>query len=334
MLVNIANYQAESADVAIVMINDLYDDNIVKMISPKVKFINIGRPVGSKNPWWFLKFNMKLLQLSADIYHVHLSPIFKVLFPNFKKRTVFTMHHIIIGDEWKTVSKINHICAISQAVHDNLLTYNINSVVVENGIVTKDFYTNSRNSSSTVNIVQVGRLDHSLKGQDLLIEACYRLRCRGVSNFTLDIIGDGDSFEFLNSLILKYNCGDIIHLTGVKSQKFLRSHLGNYDLFVQPSRLEGFGLTIAEAMAAKVPVLVSNHEGPMEIIESGNYGFFFENDNIESLVNILERLIANRQLREQFVEDAYKHVCEEYDVRKTAENYIAQYENISAQMSL
>lgn len=54
-----------------------------------------------------------------------------------------------------------------------------------------------------------------------------------------------------------------------KNQEWIYHNLCNFDLFIQPSRFEGFGLTVAEAIAAKVTVLVSNIQGPMEIIDDG-----------------------------------------------------------------
>ena len=53
----------------------------------------------------------------------------------------------------------------------------------------------------------------------------------------------------------------------------------SYDLLVQPSRYEGFGLTVVEGMAAGVPVLVSDIEGPMEVIDKGRHGFAFRSED-------------------------------------------------------
>ena len=68
---------------------------------------------------------------------------------------------------------------------------------------------------------------------------------------------------------------------GLKDQSWVYQNLCNYDLFIQPSRYEGFGLTVAEAIAAKVPVLVSNIEGPLEIIDGGRLGMSFENKMVK-----------------------------------------------------
>ena len=101
----------------------------------------------------------------------------------------------------------------------------------------------------------------------------------------------------------------------------------NYDLFIQPSRYEGFGLTVAEAIAAKVPVLVSNIEGPREIIDGGRLGLNFQNESAADCAVKLKSFIEYGRNDAQVVE-AYQYVCEHYDVSITARKYIDVYQSI------
>ena len=120
---------------------------------------------------------------------------------------------------------------------------------------------------------------------------------------------------------------DYIVFEGRKTQKEIYQQLCGYDVFVQPSRSEGFGLTVAEAVAAKLPVLVSNLPGPMEIIDNGHFGMSFETENIEDLAAKLE-IILNGGYDYSLVEKAYKRVVELYDVSVTAKKYIDEYKKI------
>ena len=58
-------------------------------------------------------------------------------------------------------------------------------------------------------------------------------------------------------MVVELNLEKHVRFLGNQSREYVYSHLKDYDLFVQPSRFEGFGLTVAEAMAACVPVLVT-----------------------------------------------------------------------------
>ena len=98
-------------------------------------------------------------------------------------------------------------------------------------------------------------------------------------------------------------------------------------MFVQPSRYEGFGLTVAEAIAACLPVLVSDIEGPMEIIENGKYGMHFRAADATDCAN---KILAFREKGrdEEQIENALKHVSEKYDVKETAKKYTEIYHTI------
>ena len=105
-------------------------------------------------------------------------------------------------------------------------------------------------------------------------------------------------------------------------------HLCDYDLFVQPSRYEGFGLTVAEAMAAKVPVLVSSGQGPEEVTRGDLYGWVFQNGEIVSLTESIEQIYSNYELCLEKVESARNYVCNSFDVRETANRYIKEYQKL------
>lgn len=104
--------------------------------------------------------------------------------------------------------------------------------------------------------------------------------------------------------------------------------LSSYDLFIQSSRNEGFGLTIVEAMAAKVPVLVSNIPGPMEVIDGGRLGLSFENENVSDCAEKIKQFILNGRNNEQ-IEAAYEYVKNNYDVSVTARKYLDIYNTLN-----
>lgn len=122
---------------------------------------------------------------------------------------------------------------------------------------------------------------HEKKGQHILIKAVNKLIKQGYNQIRLDIIGDGDSHKYLKTLVKELDITEYVRFLGSKNQSYIYEHLCDYDLFVQPSIYEGFGLTVTEAMAAKVPVLVSENQGPIEIIDYGRLGYSFKNQDID-----------------------------------------------------
>jgi len=332
MLVNILNEQVKLIDVSLVIINKQIDSSIISSIDNRVKIINIGRPIGSKNPWYLLKLNYLLRKRNFDLIHVHHPGIARFLYlPLLKKNLCFTMHHIAISNDVSFLKYYKHIFAISKTVCEDLLNYGYQSNIVMNGIIPDLFIPRDENqsSSSKFRIVQVGRLSHTEKGQDVLIQACVQLLKRGITNFHLDFIGSGPSEMYLKEVVKKNGLQSYVSFLGNKPQKFVYSHLKDYSLFVQPSRYEGFGLTVAEAMAAKTPILVSNQQGPMEIIDNGKYGFYFETDNVDDCTDkIVEIMNINRL--DMFTEKAYNRVRELYSVKRTAREYITYYDKIVA----
>lgn len=119
-----------------------------------------------------------------------------------------------------------------------------------------------------------------------------------------------------------------IHFLGKKEQSYIADHLKDYDLFVQPSRYEGFGLTVAEAMAAGVPVLVSEGQRPAEVTCGSRYGWIFENGSVEALAQQLDFIATHYDDALAKARDARQHVVQTYDVSVTAKKYIEEYKKI------
>ena len=95
-----------------------------------------------------------------------------------------------------------------------------------------------------------------------------------------------------------------------------------------PSRSEGFGLTVAEGIAANIPVLVSNNDGPFELIQHGKYGYSFTKDNITDCANQISQIIAHYDKTVPLCKLAYEHVSSTYSVTQTAIQYIQLYNEL------
>lgn len=327
MLVNIINEQVLQEQVSLIIINESFDSTLIQKIDKRINVIFLHRQLQSKNLWYYIKLNLILIVLKADIIHCHAPRIGIVLNPMFKKKMLWTIHDV--GIDSKYFKNFVHFCSISNCVYyDVYKRINIETKVIYNGIRVSDFKQKNKQyiKGNLFKIVQISRLMHEKKGQHILIKAVFLLKKQGIENIYVDFIGEGSSYEYLNNLITQLGLSNQIHLLGAKTNTYLAKHICDYDLAVQPSIFEGFGLTVAECMSAKVPVLISANDGPMEIIDGGKYGYCFTNGDIKDCADKIK--LAMSADNTGLVEQAYERVKNCFHISRTASEYIKEYKTI------
>ncbi|MBK7099570.1 MAG: glycosyltransferase [Sphingobacteriales bacterium] len=326
MLVDIANCQSVNEKVDIIIVNDEIHEPLLTKLDKAINVIKLKRKPGSKSIFPILQLQTIILKNRYNIIHCHNHNMAGMLLPVFKKRSILTVH--TTGVKSVFFSKYKNIYAISQAVANDLKQRaDVSSIVVNNGIDFSQIETKKLQCRTerheNFHIVQVSRLNTNNKGQHVLIEAARILKERGVDNIEIDFIGEGKSLDKLQDLVNDYQLDKNIRFLGLRDRSYIYSHLKNYDLLVQPSFYEGFGLTVVEGMAAKIPVLVSNIEGPMEVIEFGKYGDFFEVGNVNCLADKIQEIIQ-RSENQKAVEMAYEYALKNYSVQSTAKRYLEE----------
>ena len=141
----------------------------------------------------------------------------------------------------------------------------------------------------------VGRLDE-VKNLRNLIRAISILRHRGLE-MRLVIVGSGPEDKALCHLVDTLEMSSYVKFVGQSGNPF--GELGNCDLFVLPSKTEGFGIALIEAMSLSIPVLASHVGGGSEIIENSVNGWIMKSldaDGIADSVHEIMRLTnAERQ---------------------------------------
>ena len=347
MLVNIANEQVKAgADVCVMIINDYWDDALMQSFDERVKLLLVHRKLGSRTPWFMVRMNRMLFREHGDVVHLHDSAIYSLIFKHVSREVCCTLHalphgvvrreegiykflpilNIItkVGGNVQNIDRIPHVFAISQAVHDELLKqYGVESHVIDNGIQTEKFRRRGfRKASDPFRIVMVSRLEYKKKGQDLLIRAAANLQGRVL----VDLIGEGNDLAYLKKLTEEFHAEHYVRFLGAKVYDEIKESLAEYDLLVQPSYIEGFGLTTVEAMAAGVPVLVSSGQGPAEIICGDMYGWTFENGKVDDLTCKIEQIVDNYDKALEKATAARDYVINTYDVSVTADKYLKEYE--------
>ena len=170
----------------------------------------------------------------------------------------------------------------------------------KNSFINKSF-------SKKKTIVSIGRLDHQ-KGFDLLISSFSQVYQKH-PNWILIIFGEGSEREKLEHLIRKNTLKKKILLLGVT--KNIISELKSCDLYIHPSRYEGFPNALVEALACKKPVIASDCPGATkEILDNGNNGFLFPTNDKDSLAKCMDKLMSEKELRKKFISKGFNSIKE------------------------
>lgn len=329
MLVDIVNEQIKTEDVTLIIINDYKSCELIDNIDKRVEVICLNRKPASKSLLPFIKLNWILLRKKPDAIHVHNESICGVILPRISRVLFLTVHALRVS--LKHVRRAKCIFAISDAVkHDILKNGDYNVTVIPNGINIESIEKREKNDinpTDTIRIVQVARLESHKKGQDILIEAVSILKKRGVNNIMVDFIGSGSSENKLRELSKDYGVENHINFLGLQNRTYIYKHLKDYDIMCHPARYEGFGLTVAEGIAAKIPVLVSNEGGPFEIIDKGEYGYHFKMGNATDCADKIQYIINNYRVALNKTEKALEHVRENYSIERMVKDYITAYKN-------
>jgi glycosyltransferase involved in cell wall biosynthesis len=178
-----------------------------------------------------------------------------------------------------------------------------------------------RCSHSAKRLVAIGRLVRQ-KGFDLLIESFAAIAAKH-TDWTLAIYGEGDERIALEGQIQRSSCPDRIRLAGVCSD--MEKVYADADLFVLPSRFEGYPNALLEALAAGCPVVATNCPGATsEILDHGRYGILVQPENVEALTRELDRMMSRQDVRERFANQAQRAVLE-LDVASVGSRWLALF---------
>ncbi|MGB9880581.1 MAG: glycosyltransferase family 4 protein [Anaerolineae bacterium] len=178
-------------------------------------------------------------------------------------------------------------------------------------------------------VFYVGRIVHE-KGVHVLIEAVPRVLAENpAAKFV--IAGTGDLLPALRARAWDLGIGHKVLFTGFISDDDRDRLYKVASCAVFPSLYEPFGIVALEAMAAKVPVVVSLVGGLQEVVKHAETGITVYPDNPESLAWGINHTLARPDWAAQRAENAYRVVLEEYNWQRIAQKTIRVYERIVAE---
>lgn len=278
-----------------------------------------------------------LKEFKPDILHTQLFAAFArgaILGKRLGVPVVHTLQNTRLEDSFlkKITRKFFHnrvnLVAITRAVRDDYVArfgYDSSKVsIIPNAIDIADYpFELSKMTHGTIGFA--GRLEEQ-KGCDVLLNALSR-----VSNVNLRIVGDGSLMSNLKKQASTLGIRNRVSFLGWVSD-MSRFYKG-IDMLVVPSRWEGQGIVVLEAMSSGVPVIASDVDGPAEIIEDYRTGRLVASESPADLAATIQWAYAYPDKMQAYANAAHENVSRNYTLQKMAEQYLSIYEKLAAKTS-
>ena len=235
---------------------------IVRYVAERVK-ANI-KCAWIHNDFAMSGFNVKQIQNSLDSYD-HYFAVSEQLLEEF----------ISIFPEYKEKCSIAHNIVSEAYIRSSLSEIAVNEY-----------------SNDSINLLTIGRLDKQ-KGYDLAVEACSILKKRGY-HFNWYVLGNGAEENNIKNMIKEYAVQECFHLLGIRINPY--PYIDQCDIYVQPSKHEGYGIAVAEARMLNKPIVCTDFTGARDQIITGQTGSIvgFSSDEIAIAI---EKLILDKEKR-------------------------------------
>jgi glycosyltransferase involved in cell wall biosynthesis len=162
--------------------------------------------------------------------------------------------------------------------------------------------------------------DFQRKGGDLVLRAFERVE-KDYDNIQLEMITNlpGD---------IKIKSEKIISRAPVRREELLKEIYPRADVFVFPTRAEGFGISCIEAMSFGIPIITTNISAMPEIVEDKKTGFLIPVDDINALTHSLRILIEDEKVRKKQRENTEKKFREKFWNETTNKKLAKIYQEI------
>ena len=289
--------------------------------------------------WWKFQFNdfdiLHTNGIRPDLFaflnrkkiKYHISSIHNFVFEDlastYNKFISFLFGNIWL-QLWKRADKLVCVSETMKKYYSNWFS-SLKMVLIYNGIAGTD------NSLVPDNyIIQAIDRFHS-KGLKVIGFAGTLTKIKGIDQairllsvkqkYALIMLGDGRVRNKLQQLIINLDVSDRCLLCGFRSSAAI--YFKYFDYFIMPSRSEGFGLALVEAVQQKVPVICSDIEVFKELFNEEEVTFF-KLDDINSLSDALKESVEKGKMK---AEMAYKKCINNYTAAIMAKSYYDLYQS-------
>ena len=235
----------------------------------------------------------------------------------------------------KLVGKFDGVIALTEIERTQLLRYGVEESkirLIPNGIDVDSFMRRKpggdfRKKHGIANhlILYAGRIDSAEKGCAVLVEAV-SLAQRKIGDCTLVFAGpDWGSEAYLRKLAQHQKVRALF--TGNLNPSDLKSALLACDVFVLPSFVESFGVSILEALLSGVPVVATRVGGIPSIISDGQTGLLVDPGDHQQLADAIVRIIVDHRFSRRLAANG-RETASRFSIEQTVEMLEGFYEDI------
>ncbi|NMM65332.1 glycosyltransferase [Clostridium sp. P21] len=294
-----------------------------------------------------LKYKNKIKNIiikeNVNIIHAHQSPSGSLCIDVAKELNIpciFTVHGLYYQDIAST--KLNNstkIISVSEPVFDWLHEFNVQSIVIPNGIDFKNFYPKKSTyirekfqiSKNSFVVLYASRLAWGKVAVcENVIRVCRDLRNRENIDIYAFIIGNGPGFNNIK------NTADRINSSFNKKFIYLMGETTNMiDFYSNCDCVVGTGRVALEALACGKPLIATGNQGYFGLLNKGNFEeawkvYFgdhksIKNNNAYFLYEDLKSICQNRESLESVGSDGYEWSKNIFDIKETTKNIIKLY---------
>ncbi|MBA4311136.1 MAG: hypothetical protein C0417_00750 [Chlorobiaceae bacterium] len=314
-----------------------------------IKTISV-RLLRNFDPFSSMKLRSVIRKNDIDVLHVHMSrDLVHAYFASsmMKKRPIIILQKQVSSKVSKKdlfhrliYSRVDKIFVLSNFLCENILNtcpVDEKKIIVIPGGINTDLY--SVDQSETIKL----RAELGIPQNSLVIGAIARIdRAKGFTELVtafaglpesmgetrLVIVGEPTFGEEnysseLHELVRSLGLTDLVIFAGFRSD--IPRLFSMFDIFALPSYEEAFGYVYIEAMAAGLPVIATNSGGAPDIISDGETGFLIPPKNVESLRDVLIKLLSDHQLRKSFGARGKKKVDDNFSESEILQKYEDEY---------
>ena len=317
-----------------------YQDIAVVRLGKRAQFGNIFGKLD-----FLIRCFFYLLNHDFDILHVH--PYTPLLIAKLvglikKKPVVMTVH--VMGNDMIGLPRIPFMSEFITSL-DRFFTFGIvydaqifvdkqlmqgksathKRYFIPNGVDTKAFDVVKRKKNPFVQMLFVGRF-HRQKNLPALLRA-FSTISHHLPTVRLVLIGEGEEKGILQKIVKDNNLATVVKFLSPQFGKALIGIYKSSDLFILPSRYEGFPITLLEAWAAKLPVITTEYGMARELVKDGMNGFLIPSPQENDIAQTMSRALTYKN-RKALGQLGYRLVQSRFNWEDAAEKIYGVYKTV------